>query len=450
MSFIPRQMREKWRCIRATDLILPGLEEIDRSIISVINPFFQKKVLSEELIASIEKMADHLPNRKLKGYHVRSEEEVIALPSDQIDVGKALIFSQIKETEEARVQARDYSALLDLMALQILAKAPLDSSPLKKITATNELIFDDMHFRFPPHSVYVQKIDKYTFLPSVMDDHLGVCLGVSALYLAISQRIGLPLEALTPPGHIYLRYRHRDEKINIETTARGVHIPEEHYLSLTTPSLEVRTHKEVIGMTHVNEGSAYLQQENFARAAQSYETALPYLKDPMVDELLGYCYCLTGKEKEGKELLIKSLDGERRTTAADFLVGETDLDGIRAVFMHVDETKESIEKKKSVLEKVVKKCPKFREGLSQLAVCWLQLNRAKEALPYLERFQKLDPTDPTNSYYLSVIYGMRKDYKNCWLYFNHVCSLVSDRDKLPKALRELRRELTMVCPEPQE
>lgn len=442
----PESDEGKAALLRASNLILVN-NEIDKSIVSVINPFFQKRVLSDELVTSIEAMATHLPNRKLKGYQVSSEQEVIALASEEVDVGKALIFSQIKDPEEANRQARSYSALLDLMALQILAKVSLDSSPQEKITATNELIFDVMHFRFPPHSVYAQKIDKYTFLPSVMDDHLGVCLGVSALYLAIAQRIDLPLEAITPPGHIYLRYRNGDEKINIETTARGINIPEEHYLSLETPKLDVHTYKEVIGMTHINEGSAYLQQANYARAAQSYETALPYFKDAMVDELLGFCYCFTGRDKEGKELLFKSLEDKRRSLAADFLVGETDLEGIQAVHLHVDETRESIEKKKSELEKIVKKFPRFREGISQLAVCWLQLNRIKEALPYLERYQELDPSDPTNSYYLSVIYGMRKDYKNCWRYFNQTCGLVESYEKLPKALRELRRELTLVCPE---
>ena len=77
-------------------------------------------------------------------------------------------------------------------------------------------------FRFPPHSLYAKDIDVYTFLPSVLDSRRGVCLGVSILYLCLAQRLDLPLEAMTPPGHIYVRY---GEDLNIETTARGIDVP---------------------------------------------------------------------------------------------------------------------------------------------------------------------------------------------------------------------------------
>src|SRR5665647_1570782 len=105
------------------------------------------------------------------------------------------------------------------MALQILARLPPKASPQQKILKINELIFDEMRFRFPPHSLYAKDIDVYTFLPSVLDSHRGVCLGVSILYLCIAQRLDLNLEMITPPGHIYVRYRTTDQTINIETTA---------------------------------------------------------------------------------------------------------------------------------------------------------------------------------------------------------------------------------------
>ena len=72
------------------------------------------------------------------------------------------------------------------------------------------------------------------------------------------------------------------------------------------------------------------------------------------------------------------------TTAEDYLTGKVDVEGLQALFMQVDETRESIIKKQQSLQKVLKKFPDFRSGLFFLATTWLQLNREGEALEILE------------------------------------------------------------------
>ncbi len=410
--------------------------------------------LSEHEICVIENLASHLPNRALKGYGACTEAEVIACPSEEIDLGMALLLSQLEGKEDAYYQARCYSAMLDLMALQILSRLPEGATPLDKIRETNRLIFDEMHFRFPPHSVYAEKIDLYTFLPSVMDNHLGVCLGVTALYLAVAQRIELPLEIITPPGHIYIRYREGDQITNIETTARGVDHPSEAYLSVNTRCLQERTLKEVIGMTHVNQASTYLHAHQFDQAVAAYEKARPYMQaDPLVKELLGYSYLFTGKTAEGEALLkevaevIPDEAVVKNGIASDYLAGKVDLAGIQAIFSRVDETRESILKKQKEIQEILKTYPEFREGIHQLAVSWIQLNRAKEAIAVLKQYDALDPDNPVTAYYLAVLHGERHDYKNCWRYLKQAEAITAERDFSPKALKELRRTLLQHCPE---
>lgn len=410
---------------------------------------FHQGSFSEEEITFIESLAAHLPNRKLKGYYARSEKEVMALPSEEIDLGMALLFTQMNELEEAYYQARSYSATLDLMALQILARLPLTATAEDKIRETNRLIFEELHFRFPPQSVYAQDIDLYTFLPSVMDNHLGVCLGVTALYLALSQRLDLPLEIITPPGHIYIRLRKGEEVINIETTARGVHIPSEEYLSLNTSRLEERTLKEVIGMTHVNQASVYLYAGAFEKAARAYEKAMPYMvDDPLLTELLGYSYVLSGKEKEGKALLKKIRDyAEAHKAATDYLEGRVDESGLKAMFMRVDENRDSILEKKGQIEEILKKFPHFRDGWNQLGICWIQLNRYKEALTAWERYHRLDPKNPVVEYYLAALYGERYNFKKSWEHLKNAEALTAEMGYTPKALVTLKKELRLLSPE---
>lgn len=418
---------------------------------SIVNrPKGSSALLTEEECTIVERIARHLPNRRLKGYFVRSEEEVLQLASEEIDLGKALIFSQLSEEE----QARSYSALLDIWALQILAKLPFNPTYMDKIRAMNDFIFDQMHFRFPPQSIYAEAIDLFTFLPSVMDDHLGVCLGVTALYLSLAQRIDLPLEIITPPGHIFVRYHEGDVVVNIETTARGIHIPSEHYLGINTRKLQERELKEVIGMTHVNQASVYLHNGRFKEAVASYEKAWPYMEgDALVTELLGYSYLLSNQEEKGRELLQRVKDHlpdfavQKRVLAEDFLLGNVDEEGIFSVFLQVDQTRESILQKQAKLQKVLEKYPNFREGLLQSAVCFLQLNRAKEALVQLKRYHELDPNDPSVEYYLSVIHGERHDFKSCWKHLINAESITKSREFIPKALRDLRAELLRHCPQ---
>jgi len=403
--------------------------------------------LSEQEILAVETLASHLPNRKLKGYQAVTEEEIIALPTEEIDLGKALILSQLCSSKDAERQARCYSAMLDLMALQILARLPKEATPLEKIHETNRFIFEQMHFRFPPHSLYTENIDRYTFLPSVMDNHLGVCLGVTAIYLAIAQRIDLPLEIITPPGHIYVRYCNNEKIVNIETTARGVHMEDETYLSVQNPSLEKRLLKEVIGMTHVNQASTYLYKTEYVKAVQAYEKAKPYMpEDLLVKELLGYSYLFTEKKAEG-EALLKEVGKGIHSIAEDYLAGKVDLDGIEAVFMQVDENRESLLLKQKRLEKVLEKYPEFRDGLHQLAVTWIQLNRSREAINALLRCHTLDPDDAVTTYYLAVLHAQRSDYRNCWHYLKCAEETTRKKNFSPKALRDLRRILTQKCPE---
>lgn len=410
--------------------------------------------LTEDEVGLIEQLASHLPNRRLKGYYATSEKEVFACPSEEIDLGMALLLSQLDGKEDACLQARRYSAMLDLMALQILACLPANATPLQKIQETNRFIFDQMHFRFPPHSVYAEQIDLYTFLPSVMDNHLGVCLGVTALYLAIAQRIDLPLEIITPPGHIYIRYREGERITNIETTARGVNPPSETYLSVNTRSLQQRTLKEVIGMTHVNQASTYLHARKFEEAVATYEKAQPYMpEDALVKELLGYSYILTGKKEEG-EALLRQIEGHVPDEAVvshgiveDYLAGKVGPEGIQAIFSRVDETRDSILEKQKELKEILEKYPNFKEGIQQLAVTWIQLHRMKEAIEVLKRYDALNPENPVTAYYLAVLHGERHDFKACWRYLKQAESITARRDFSPKALKELRRTLVLHCPE---
>lgn len=462
-----KALKHTWQLMTAsksppppTLFLSPALTGGMEGLIALVNKPIGREtfLLSDSDLELIENLSARLPHRHLKGHLATTEAEVMDLDPSDIDLARGLLLSQLEPSPNTMRQIRSYEAMMDMMALQILAHAPMEASPEAKIEAINSYIFDEMGFRFPPHSLYAKDIDLYTFLPSVLDSHRGVCLGVSILYICLAQRLQLPLEIVTPPGHIYVRYRTKAEginkEINIETTARGIHMDSKEYLGVDTRSLKLRTVKEAIGMAHYNQAAVYWLQDDFDKSIRAYQKALPYMADDMLlKEMLGYNFLFKSQYEEGERLLKAVADHipeeavSKRTLAEDYLLGHVDAAGIRTTFMEVDDTRASIEKKRLAIEKVLKAYPLFRGGLMHLAITWLQLHRYGEALEVLERYHEIDPRDPTVEYYLSELYCERFDYHKAWLHLKNAESLCHERNHAPIAIKELRREIAARCPE---
>lgn len=435
---------------------IPSLAASIHAIVELVNaaPSSANVELSDQELNVIEKIASRLPNRRLKGYYAKEEAEVLSLASEEIDLSRGVLLSQMGNGPDAIRKIRSYDCMIDLMALQILAYISLEDPPEKKIRAINRFIFDEMGFRFPPHSVYAKDVDLYTFLPSVLDTRRGVCLGVSILYMALAQRLNLSLELITPPGHIYVRYRDGDEVINIETTARGIHMDSEEYLGIDTCALQQRNVKEAIGLAHFNQASVFWEQKDYTKALDSYNKAQAYLpEDRLVKELMAYNHLLQGHNEEGTELLKKIVDDlpehavSKDTIPEDFLNGAVGIEGIETAFMQVDETRASLLEKRKALEEVLRKYPRYRGGLYSLAITWLQLHRAGEAIEVLNQYHTLDSMNPSVEYFLAALYAERLDYNKAWEHLRQAEKIVKLRNHHPQALDDLRLELKIVCPE---
>ncbi len=449
-----RALQDAWRLLAQnsgeehhTPLPLALQDEIAK-LIQLIHPHTAAKEMpleiSEQSLTALEQIAATLPNRRLKGYYATSQEELLQLTPEEIDLAHGLFLLQFPD-DPKKVKA--YEAAIDFMALQILARCPFSATNQEKIIAINNFIFFEMEFRFPPHSTYADTIDHFTFLSSVLESRRGVCLGVSVLYLAIAQRMDLPLTIITPPGHIFLS----DGTINIETTARGIHIPLDEYYSLTTKMLKKRTMKEVLGMVWVNQASLFLSRGDFEKAAQIYEQALPFMpNDSMLQTFLGCSYLLSGKEKEGKKLL-KAIPEDEESISGDYLADDiinkkVPYNCLKALFMHVDETKKSIEAKKETLLQSLEKAPQFRSALFQLATCYLQLRRPKEAIATLEKLHAQDPDDITCEYYLAALYHDRMNDPQAYSHFLCARKIAAAHSLFPRPLRELQAALAASSP----
>lgn len=425
-----------------------------QGIISVVNreTYLPKINLNATQLEILNKLSYHLKNRSLKGYQVWSLKELQALPTDEIDIARAILLHQYPDPKD-RLFIEQYEANLDLIALQIKARLSSNPMPEEMISCINHFIFQEMHFRFPPHSLYAKDIDLYTFLPSVLDSRQGVCLGVSILYLSLAQRLNLPLEIITPPGHIYVRYRDKDRIINIETTARGIDLPTETYLGINTKDLQTHTLKEVVGHSLINQASTLLYKQDYKTALELYETAYIYMPgDRKLKMLMGLCNLFCGKIVQGRALL-KEIAGKPFedeiypfTLSQDYLDGKVDIDALKIIFVPVDETRDSILAKQKQLLQVTRRFPKFREGWMDLAITWLQLSRRAEALACLDKHHQLDRGNPVAEYYELILSLESLDYPKAWYHYQKLYQATVEKGYTPRMLREIQTHLMQLSP----
>jgi 4-alpha-glucanotransferase len=435
--------------------VLSRFPELTGSLVALINQKENESViLTDAEVSLIDQIASFLPNRKLKGSRARTAEEVIALPSEEVDLARGLFLSLLDGAPDGWAKMRSYEALLDLMALQVLAKIPFNASPKEKIKAMNELIFFELGYRFPPQSLSIKDIDVYTFLPTVLNSRKGVCLGVSILYLCLAQRLDLPLEMITPPGHIYVRYKNGDHEINIETTCRGVHVDSEYYLSIDTCALEQQNIKQVIALAYINQASVFLGTGKFDLAEIAYKKALVYHPDyDVLHRFLGLSLCLNGKEEEGRAHLERSrrVRCEHQispdTLADDILNGHINAAGISRFVKHVDSNRAAILEEKQAFEKILEEFPKFRSGWLGLAGSWLELGNERQALKALEAYHELDPNNATVEFYLANLYAKRLDFEKGWDRLCRCEKITQARDYIPEELRDFREQLQQLSPE---
>ena len=167
-----------------------------------------------------------LANADKDGLYARSIEQVLRLPADQLDIGIAALI--ISEQWSDMVPGRRYQQRLDDIALEIRSRLKDRNltADYRAIAVINEYIFDELGFA----SVENADNPHDLFLHTVLDKKRGYCLSLSILYLAVAERLGLPLYGVVVPGHFFVRYDDGHVRFNIETTGKGRTADDKHYI----------------------------------------------------------------------------------------------------------------------------------------------------------------------------------------------------------------------------
>ena len=430
----------------------PNFGLIATSLVKLVQPAFSLSgtlpEISNETICLIDHIGASLPHRRLKGHTATSLEQLKELPSEEIDLGRALVLID----KECPSTMTPVEAALDVLALEILSKVGNGATDEQKISALTNLLFDDLAIRFPPESEAAEKTKQFSDLSSVLFSRRGVCLGASVLYLALAQRIGLPLSIYTPPGHIFVAHKSPERTHVIETTARGIDIPLERYLGLTLKSVPERSRKEVIGMVLFNRASEYLKKKDWDGALRLYHQAEVFETDEELSLLISLCDFLSGRTVASQQHAMRtlhSLPGYRREPdllLVDLANKAISRGAAEAVIQWSDAKGEDLPSAIEALQKVMPSSPNSFMVPLHLAQLQLELGRPREALPLIESVARREDSPSSIHVLLAELYLERMNVRSAWEEVFKAVEKAQKQGSIPKPLSDLIIEFQAEAP----
>src|SRR5207247_270887 len=207
----------------------------------------------------------------------------------------------------------EYESTIAKLADEIRAELASVQSGPASLGALNRIIFGQLDIR-----ASADLKDPCNLLASrVLARKQGYCVGIAALYLAVAERLQLPIYAVATPSHVFLRYDDGTTRINIETLQGGANVPDEQYVrEQKIPEKSIRrgifmrnlTTDEFLAQVYSNLGVIYSERKDYDRAALEYERALDLdAQFPAAFSNLGHALLKTGSYRRAVRLFSKSL-----------------------------------------------------------------------------------------------------------------------------------------------
>jgi len=164
-----------------------------------------------------------------QGLKATTLREVLALPDEEIDLATAILI--LCKQWDASLDVTGSLEEIEKMALELQARiSPYDNSE-KIVSVINQYLFEEKGYSslaLDPSQPGYWKLEN-SVLPWVIENKKGDCLGLSLLYLALTERLRLPFYGVEASRHTFVRYDDGKKKINIETTDKGKEYEDSYY-----------------------------------------------------------------------------------------------------------------------------------------------------------------------------------------------------------------------------
>jgi regulator of sirC expression with transglutaminase-like and TPR domain len=136
-------------------------------------------------------------------------------------VEAALLLAQ---AEYPALDVDAYLQRIDALAHAAYARLAPDADLEQRIVTLNDFLFEEQGFAGNTDNYYDPR---NSFLNEVLDRKLGIPITLSILYLEIGQRLGLPFEGVSFPGHFLVKFPTEEGDVVLDPFAGGVPLTEE-------------------------------------------------------------------------------------------------------------------------------------------------------------------------------------------------------------------------------
>lgn len=151
-------------------------------------------------------------------------QELLETEDEQMDI--AQISLRIAQEEYPLISIERYIECIDWYARVLEVRIANRREPEAIIQIINDFLYSELGYTYVKTG-YLKDI----YLNDVLDRRKGNCVGMSILFLAIAERLGLPLFGVNVPDHIFIRYDDGETKINVETGHEGICLNDTFYVA---------------------------------------------------------------------------------------------------------------------------------------------------------------------------------------------------------------------------
>jgi regulator of sirC expression with transglutaminase-like and TPR domain len=189
-------------------------------------------------------MAERFPDETAQQRIYRAFETLAAGNDASIDLAQAALL--IACIEYPDLDTTHYINQLDSLAsrVRVLLKLPEEElsappDPLTTLHAINHILFSEEHFQ-GNQADYMNP--ENSFFNRVLEEHTGIPITLSLLYMEVAQRVGLQIDGIGLPYHFMVRCSLPDHRIYIDPFEEGIFLSEqechERIRSMTGQSTE--------------------------------------------------------------------------------------------------------------------------------------------------------------------------------------------------------------------
>jgi len=225
-----------------------------------------------------------------------------------------------------------------------------------------------------------------SYLPVVVEGYAGNCLGLTSLYLAVAERLDLPLHAVASPRHVFVRWDDGAVRLNVDPVSRGAMEPDEHYLDpgpglrIVPKALESGVYlrslskREALGIVLANYSADLLLREKPLEALEMADRSL-LLGPRNPSALICRAQARFSARPEAADAALADLEAVLRLDPGSVSALSCAAD--------IELARGNAEEALRLSREALSVDPRWEEGVRTLTAALLALDRPKEALGFL-------------------------------------------------------------------